>query len=51
VTYPTRQIEYVRFNKGYVIAKRPEKDEIVKSRVFDNKELDLIILKRHVKAL
>ena len=37
ISYDRGEIEYARFSKGSVIAKRMERDEIMKRRVFESR--------------
>ena len=51
ISYEQREIVYARFSNGSVTAKRIEKDEIMKERIFESRQFDILNPKRHVKAL
>jgi hypothetical protein len=51
VDYGKREIHYARFVKGGVVARRTETDHILIERVFNLRQLDLLLPKKHAKAL
>lgn len=51
ISYDRRKIEYGRFIKGNIVAKRIEKDGVLMQRIFETREISILIPKKHVRAL